>query len=204
MAFLKNSFLTNFFVMGALLSGSVSGAPLSSQMVSEEQSTTWKAFTSTKSGFNIDLPSQPEHIEQSIDIPQTDLSITYNTYLCEPNDSVVYVISVWDYPKEIDMSDPVQNLQDGFAGMLSALPSSEVEFMEMDKTQGFDSLEFLVSSEDIFFRGKLILVHHTLFQVFTVYREGEEMDRNYSRFIKSLKFTNPQLHKESSAEKVKI
>jgi hypothetical protein len=203
MAFIKNSFLTNFVVMGALITGPLSAVSFQTYTVKEETST-WKPFTSTKSGFNIDLPTQPEQIEQTIDIPQTDLSITYNTYLSEPSESVVYVVSVWDYPKEIDMSDPVQNLQDGFAGMLSALPNSQVEFMEMEKTQGFDSLEFMVASDDIFFRGKLILVHHTLFQVFTVYRDGEEMDQNYDRFMQSLKFTHPEVHQEEDVQKVKI
>ena len=97
-------------MIGALISGPLAAAPFQTYSIQEEASS-WKPFTSTKSGFNIDFPAQPESIEQSIDIPQTDLSITYNTYLSEPNDSAVYVVSVWDYPSQIDMSDPVSKLK---------------------------------------------------------------------------------------------
>lgn len=196
MALFKNSIITNILVAGSLLTGPLSAAAPSIAK-KQEAGSNWKQFTSTKSGFNIDLPSSPEHIEQSIEIPQTNLSIEYNTYLSEPNESTVYVVSVWDYPKEIDMSDPKQNLQDGFGGMLSALPNAKVEFMELEKTQGFDSLEFLVRSDDIFFRGKLVLVYHTLYQVFTVYREGVEMEGDYKKFIESLNFTNPEKHENA-------
>src|ERR1700722_9556448 len=78
----------------------------------------WQEFTADESGFSVMLPTKPDHIQQSIDVPNTKLKINYDTYVSEPSDSVVYVVSVWHYPSEIDMSHPEVNLQDGFGGML--------------------------------------------------------------------------------------
>ena len=155
----------------------------------------WATFTSKESGFSVSLPQKPEHVHQKIDVPKTDLSIEYDTFVSEPSDSVVYVISVWHYPAAVDMSKPEVNLQDGFGGMLSALPGSQVQNMQMTDVQGFKALEFLVKNEDIYFQGKLILVHNTLYQVFTVYKASEEMSNSYKRFVDSFKLINPEKNK---------
>ncbi len=158
---------------------------------------TWVNFSSKEGGFSVDFPKNPEHVHQKIDIPKTDLSIEYDTFVSEPSESVVYVVSVWNYPAEIDMSKPEVNLQDGFSGMLSALPGSQVLNMNMGDLQGFKALEFLVKNDEIYFQGKLILVYNTLYQVFTVYKESEKqnMTKNYRRFIDSFKILNPESHK---------
>lgn len=108
---------------------------------------------------------------------------------------MVFVVSVWNYPVQIDMSKPDVNLKDGFGGMLSALPGSEVKNMQMSKIGGFHALEFLVENEDILFQGKLIIVHNTLYQVFTVYKNAEDMTKNYDHFINSFKLLNPEKRK---------
>lgn len=176
---------------------------------SEEGNETWQRFTSEENCFSIDLPQKPEHIHQTITIPQTELQIDYDTYISEPSDKIVYVISVWNYPEEIDMSKPEVNLQDGFGGMLSALPNSEVEEMNMSEIEGgHKSLEFLVKNEDIYFHGKLILVQNTLYQVFSVYKTSEDMKNSYSHFIDSFRLVEEGKCKandeEQEAQKMKI
>ncbi|MCB1181252.1 MAG: hypothetical protein KDK55_04440 [Chlamydiia bacterium] len=155
----------------------------------------WEIYRSEDNSFSVMMPVKPEHVEQSIDVPNTNLSIRYDTYVSEPSESVVYVVSVWHYPSEIDMSKPEINLQDGFSGMLSALPGSEVIKMEMGKVDGFDAIEFLVKNEDIYFQGKLILVHNTLYQVFTVYRDSIDMKKDYDEFMDSFSLLNTDQHK---------
>lgn len=164
----------------------------------------WKKFSSTQNGFTVDLPTIPDHVSQKVDIPQTDLSIKYDTYISEPSESVVYVISVWYYPAEIDMSKPEVNLQDGFGGMLSALPGSQVLKMEIGEIKGdFKALDFLVKHEDVFFQGKLILVYNTLYQVFSVYKENMDVKQNYDRFIDSFNLVNPGQNKPAPKKESK-
>ncbi|MCH9610587.1 MAG: hypothetical protein S4CHLAM81_04290 [Chlamydiales bacterium] len=182
MAFTSNKLLLNIMAVGLFLSSPLLAAD-------------WKGFTAQKNGFQASFPTQPEHVEQKIPIPRTDLAIYYNTFISEPSEDVVYVISVWNYPAEIDMSNPEGNLQDGFGGMLSALPGSQVVSMQMGEQQGFKSLSFLVKNEDIYFQGKLILVYNTLYQVFAVYKAKDTLDTNYSRFIESFELINPELQK---------
>lgn len=156
----------------------------------------WQKFTAKDNGFSVEFPKKPTHVEQKIDIPQTDLSIRYDTYLSEPDDTSVYVVSVWYYPPQVDMSKPDVNLQDGFQGMLSALPGAKVMKSEKGDTDGFKTLEFQVKHENIYFQGKLILVYNTLYQVFTVYKEGaSNMKDNYNRFINSFTLLEPDENK---------
>lgn len=193
MVFFSNKLLLNImacvWILSSPLLGVSNGVATSKQ--NNKNAISWKLFTFAKDGFSIDLPRDPELIEQSIDIPKTDLKITYTTYLSEPSDKAVYVVSVWNYPKELDMSKPEVNLNDGFNGMLSALPGTKILNMNMGDEQGFKSLEFLVQNDDIYFQGKLVLVYNTLYQVFTVYKEQEDMKANYNHFIGSFKLINP-------------
>lgn len=161
-------------------------------VVSDEDS--WKVFNDKETGFMISFPCEPITSKKTIEIPQSNISITYNTYVCETSEDAVYVVSVWEYPKEIDISRPEVNLQEGFAGMLSALPESQVLLMKSSERDGFKSLEFWVKNDDIFFKGELISVNHKLYQVFFVYRDknGEEVIKDYSKFIDSFKIFEKQ------------
>lgn len=194
MSLFPNKLLLNILACGLVLCPPLHGA-VSQKHSTKNQGQEWQTFTSKSSGFSVDLPTKPEHVQQTIDIPKTDLKIEYNTYLSEPSDNVVYVISVWNYPPQIDMSKPEVNLQDGFGGMLSALPGSEVMNMRMTEVQKYPALEFLVKNEDIYFQGKLILVYNTLYQVFTVYKNNVDMSDNYIHFIDSFKLLNPEKRK---------
>lgn len=156
-----------------------------------KEATQWQTYTYQDNHFSIDLPAKPDHVRQKIEIPKSTVKIEYDTYVSEPSDDVVYVISVWNYPSEIDMSHPETNLKDGFQGMLSALQGSKVISSDITDVQGFKALEFLVKNEDVFFQGKLVIVHNTLFQVFSVYREKTDMTKSYDKFINSFKIINP-------------
>ncbi|MCH9609921.1 MAG: hypothetical protein S4CHLAM45_13530 [Chlamydiales bacterium] len=200
---MKNKLLLNIFACGLVLSSPVLAAPWD-KAPSEKMEGGWKSYTSSKSNFSVQFPTTPEEIDQTIEVPKTDLKISYNTFISEPNENSVYVVSVWVYPPEIDMSKPEVNLQDGFGGMLSALPGSEVLSMNMIEVQGHKALEFLVKNEDIFFQGKLILVNNTLYQVFTVYKSGvENGEDDYVKFIDSFKLLD-DTKKTKKMKKLKV
>jgi hypothetical protein len=197
MSLFPNQFLLNIFACGLMLSCPLHlvNAAAETQKKETQPQLKWQTYTYQGSGFAVDFPQKPEQLQQTIDVPKSDLKIQYETYLSEPSDVMVFVVSVWNYPAEIDMSKPEVNLQDGFKGMLSALPGSEVLNMKMSTQEGFKDLEFLVKNEDIFFQGKLILVYNTLYQVFTVYKGSEEMTENYNHFVDSFKLIKPEQHK---------
>lgn len=210
MSFFPHKFLLNIFACGLILScpltiataangsngKSSNGKTATKEPVQKTESKlNWQNYSFPESGFSVDFPKKPERVQQTIDVPKSELKIKYETFLSEPTDSIVFVVSVWNYPSQVDMSKPEGNLQDGFGGMLSALPGSEVLNMKMATISGFKSLEFLVKNEDIYFQGKLIIVHNTLFQVFAVYKNTEDMTNNYLHFINSFKLIEPEKRK---------
>ncbi len=204
MSLFSNKFLLNILACGLILSSAVQAATATDTREKADAATQkkveWKTYSYPESGFSIDLPKKPEQVKQSIDVPKSNLKINYETYLSEPSDNVVYVVSVWNYPAQVDMSKPEVNLQDGFKGMVQALTGSEVQDMKINDFQGYKSLEFLVKNQDIYFQGRLILVHNTLYQVFTVYKKGEDMSKDYPRFINSFKLINPEKRKPNGTE----
>ncbi|AHH22838.1 hypothetical protein C6H88_02325 [Chlamydia muridarum str. Nigg] len=165
----------------------------------------WKRYDYTQEGgFSVQFPEFPEHSGQIVEIPQSDLAIRYDTYVAEtPNDSTVYVVSVWEYPEKVDISKPELNLQEGFSGMLYALPESQVLYLKATEVQGHKALEFWVACEDVYFRGMLVSVNHTLYQVFMVYkgRSPEVLDKEYNIFIQSFKVTKVRNSKKMDIRK---
>jgi len=200
MKLLKKAIFINVLSAGLFIASPLSAADTPTDTPKDMK---WETFTSKENGFSVDVPTQPEHIHQEITIPQTDLKIAYDTYISEPSEHIVYVISVWNYPHEIDMSQPDVNLQDGFGGMLSALPDSEVVDMQMTKKDGFNVLTFKVKNDDVIFEGKLMLVHNTLYQVFAVYKSSEDVKQDFSRFIDSFKLVSPEKRKIPASETYK-
>lgn len=186
-------------LLGALAFNQANAA--SSLLVKHSDEKDWKEFSSLENGFSVMLPKLPEHIHQKIDIPKSSLMLEYDTYVSEPSENIVFVISVWNYPSEIDMSHPEVNLQDGFGGMLAALPNSQVQNMKLVDFQGFKALEFQVKSEELYFHGKLILVYNTLYQVFAVYKSSEKDNGSISRFLDSFKILNPEKRKVEMPKK---
>lgn len=168
----------------------------------------WKRYDYTQSnGFSIKLPGEPDHTGQIVEIPQSDITIHYNTYVTETsNDNTVYVVSVWEYPEKVDISRPELNLQEGFAGMLQALPECQVLFMQATQVQGHKALEFWVSCEDVYFRGILVSVNHTLYQVFMVYKNKnpKALDKEYEMFSKSFTVTKVKESKTLTSIRKKI
>ena len=163
----------------------------------------WKRYDYTQEcGFSVQFPELPEHSGQVIEVPQSDLSIRYDTYVAETfSDNTVYVVSVWEYPEKVDISKPELNLQEGFAGMLYALPESQVLYLKETSMQGHKALEFWIACDNVYFRGMLVSVNHTLYQVFMVYkgRSPEILDKEYNTFVQSFKVT-----KVRSAKKMDI
>jgi hypothetical protein len=165
----------------------------------QTQTTRWQRFAARENSFAVDFPSTPEQMHQTIEIPKTEMKISYDTYMSEPNESIVFVVSVWHYPAQLDMSRPEINLKDGFKGMLSALSGSKVIHSQMSDFQGFKALDFLVQNEEIYFQGKLLLVYNTLYQVFAVYKEGAP-EENVERFLNSFQLLEPERQKIESKE----
>lgn len=165
----------------------------------------WKYYDYTSTcGFSAHFPEAPEHSGQVIEIPQSELMIRYDTYVSETlSDNTVYVVSVWEYPDKIDISRPELNLQEGFSGMLNALPESQVLLMKATEVQEHKALEFWIVCEDIYFRGLLISVNHTLYQIFMVYKneDPKALDSEYDMFTKSFKITKVREAKSQHLKK---
>ncbi|WP_100934876.1 hypothetical protein [Candidatus Chlamydia corallus] len=158
-----------------------------------KESLLWKRYDYTSScGFSVEFPGDPDHSGQIVEVPQSEITIRYDTYVTETlSDNTVYVVSVWEYPEKVDISRPELNLQEGFSGMMQALPESQVLFMQATQIQGHRALEFWIVCEDIYFRGMLISVNHTLYQVFMVYKNKnpQALDKEYEAFSQSFKIT---------------
>lgn len=161
----------------------------------------WQTYDYPELNFAIDLPKKPETMHQDIEVPQTNLTIVSDTFMVEVGDEMVYLVSVWKYPSEIDLSNSEVNLRDGFKGMLSALPNAEVVRSKVFEKDGNKVLDFHVKSDTIHFQGFLMLVDHVLYQVFTVYKEGLEVTKDIEKFIDSFHLLKSE--KKSEEKKVK-
>lgn len=211
MSFLLKSIILLLPLLTMGLFGATSEVRVAGSEV-EKNTKDWKNYEYADLHFAVELPNKPEKMHQDIAIPQTELKIISDTFMVEAGEEMVYLVSVWQYPKEIDLSDPESSLKDGFKGMLSALPSSEVLHSRVFEKEGNKCLEFKVKSETVHFEGFLMLVDHVLYQVFTVYKEGLNASKDISRFLESFHLingekkepANKESNKESGVKTLKI
>lgn len=169
-------------------------------IASKDQKGSWETYDYPDLNFKIELPKKPEKLHQEIEIPQTNLKIISDTFMVEVGEEMVYLVSVWQYPNEVDLSNPELNLKDGFKGMLSALPNAEVLKSEVFEKDNHKALLFKVKSETIHFQGFLVLVDHVLYQVFAVYKDGTDTTKEIDRFLESFHLIKTET-KEASERK---
>jgi hypothetical protein len=103
-------FLIGFAIVGAIL-GHNNIAPSNPTALTTD--TSWRPYTSTAYGFNVEFPGNPTASNNSLDVQ--GVSVPYTNYERD-NDSSYWVTEVFDYPSQFDMSDVNARLEGALNG----------------------------------------------------------------------------------------
>ncbi len=155
------------------------------------QASTWITFTSATSHFTVQFPSQPQYSSGSSPVPNTSLSVNYETYASkEPNGSE-YGVTTATYPiSTVGVITDPNKLLDGFVGaFVDGMKNLKLTSSTPTYYGSNNALDFKTNDpiDNISFYGRAILVGQTIYVLMEGF--GNENSANYSKFINSFEVT---------------
>lgn len=144
----------------------------------------WQPFTDSWGRFNVELPGYPTTEMDSTPVTGTDVSVWYDMYSSE-DENAYYSVTVSEYPIEVDLGEPEDNLSTGLDGLLASTGAS-LMISSFEEVQGNTALSFTASTPDgIYLQGKSIVQGQVLYQLMVAYEDGDASAEGRDRFFNS-------------------
>ena len=153
--------------------------------IADDSLATWREFTSTVGGFRVDFPAYPQHANEIVPVPNTDMYLEYNIYVAEPDKDSSFMLSLITYPKEMTVNRPENILQTVMNEMLLANPTNQLRQVSLGDYQGHPQLEFQIQNQDIHMWNRAIMVGHTLYLITVTATHKGDTEKSYARFNRS-------------------
>ncbi|MFH0864456.1 MAG: zinc ribbon domain-containing protein [Candidatus Gottesmanbacteria bacterium] len=150
-----------------------------SGVVTNTISVNWITFSPERGGFTALLPSSPESSSDSQQIPDSDTTVTIDSYSVDNE----FFINVFHYTGSVDFSNPEINLQNVLDGMLTSFTDSVLLSSQATTKGNNQALEFKMKVDTEILQGVLITKNQTIYQVFTDYFEGQDDPTAHAKFI---------------------
>ena len=137
-------------------------------------------------GAQITFPAQPEESSQVLLIAGTDTILRLHT--AEGSEGATYNMGEIEYPPQVNLSDPAQNLLASVSGAAGNVNGRIVD-RDVTEYQGAPAVDFTVEAEDVRLRARHVLDGRRLLAQNVAYKgaEPEEADA----FFDSLQLDPP-------------
>lgn len=146
---------------------------------------TWKEFVSPVGHFGAEFPTYPKHETQNLKVPNSQLTLKYDTYSSELSDGTAFIIGTTTYSSEIDTSNPEVNLEGALNGVLASNDANKLVSSNLTYFGSHKAIDFLILNGTIYMKGKIILVGQTLYELLVAYENKNYNENDFNRFVNS-------------------
>ena len=155
--------------------------------VHEKLSSDWVEFVSPTGGFRATFPRYPVQANSTGTIPGSNLSFGMTSYTSVLADGSSFLVQRYDYPDEVDMSNPLARLDGAINGMLAATSGSSLLSSSRTAVDGHPGVDVVIVAKGITMNARCILIGQTMFTILAA-PTGTEYTRNsYARFLESFR-----------------
>ncbi len=145
----------------------------------------WRKFIPRSHLFKILLPHSPQYAKDFLSIPNSDKKRRYDMYASEKIDGTLFLVSVINYPSEIDLNFTADVLRDNIQEFMHNRPGNQLVKLVKGIEEGAKSYDFRFEKQDFRVEGKAILDDHTVYML-TYIAHIDNFDSNeYDYFIHS-------------------
>ena len=151
-------------------------------------SESWKEFYSPVGRFTASFPTYPEHEKNELEIEGAGVTVAYDSYSSVTPDGTAYIISISEYPAEIDTATPEVNLEGALNGMIQSREGNELVSSGMTTFGEYTAMEYHIQNplDGVTLKGQSIMRGQTLYQMVVAYETNAYDDDAYQRFLDSL------------------
>lgn len=152
-----------------------------------EESRPWKAISAKKGECQIEFPSPPQWMEQSIPVAEGGQKLHYDLYLAPFEDRGVFLLMIATYPMPLSKGHEIVGLEGLVKGIVGHSPDNALLFAHVVDFSGLPAVNFLVQNTRSYFRGQAVMVGNQLFLVAMEGKQGTLHEATFARFLQSFR-----------------
>ena len=157
----------------------------SSNSSNNEICSDWKKVRSQEGKCSASFPKTPDHLRQKLPMKDGDKELKYNVYVADFERKAVYMVLIAEYPGVVNEEYAVKNLEHFLNTLLSQNPKNRLLHANLTKVQGFPGMDFFISTEQIYFKGRAIQANNTLYLLAMECEIPNYQDAHFNHFISS-------------------
>ncbi len=150
-----------------------------------DEGPTWKPIFAKNGECQIEFPSQPQMIQQSLPIADGAYRLNYDIYVAPHGEKGVFLLLIATYPMPLSQGHEVAGLEGLLKGIVDHHPENQLVFADLIKLMGYPALNFLVQNGTSYFRGQALMVGNKLFLIAMEGQKNALDEKTFSRFLKS-------------------
>lgn len=178
-------------LMGAPLMGEAesSSVQLTAAAANNKKSfQSWKRLQSTTGKCRISFPDNPEHMQQTMMMPEDNMELKYDVYVAGLDQKAVYMVLIAEYPAMVNPSYAQLSLESFLNGILTQNPHNRLIFADLINVDGHKGLDFFIRTKDVYFKGRAIMANNQLYLLAMECEVQNYQEEDFNYFIGSFEF----------------
>jgi len=154
-------------------------------LCSAAEHNSWKQFPAMAGKCEIAFPQTPEHVRQTMSMPEDDYDMHYDVYVCPKGNEAVYMVLVAEYPEFVNEEYAEMSLESFLNGILTQHPNNQLIFADMVDFQGHKALDFFIKTKGVYFKGRAIMSKNHLYLLAMECEQNNYKESDFNFFIGS-------------------
>jgi len=156
--------------------------------VSRQSFNSWKQMQSDSGKCRISFPQVPEHLQQSMMLPEDNSEMKYDVFISGLDQQAVYMVLIAEYPTNMNEQYAEMSLQAFMNGILNQNPHNRLIFADLVTVDGYKALDFFIRTHDVYFKARAFIAHNQLYLLAMECEAENYIDEDFNYFIKSFQF----------------
>lgn len=152
----------------------------------------WKEFHSSTGNCSMIFPADPEHISETMVMPDEGFELNYDAYISATDQQTVFMLLVAQYPEFVDETYAQMSLEGFLNGILTHNPSNQLLFADLLLVNGHEALDFFIRTGNVYFKGRAVMVKNSLYLMAMECEIPHYDEVRYNQFVDSFKLHEKQ------------
>jgi hypothetical protein len=145
----------------------------------------WQDFTDPSGKFKAQLPSTPQFIKGSAEIPTSDRKRRYEIYASQELNGNLFMINVMTYPSDFDTSDIKETLRGIVDETVQSNPNNRLVNNQESLYQDRPALDFDIDNQQIKSQGRAFMIGKTVYILVYSAHQKNFVPAEYQKFVDS-------------------
>ncbi|MDN3508035.1 MAG: hypothetical protein P0S94_03855 [Simkaniaceae bacterium] len=173
------------------ITGAIASLLILCSATQDTRYTSWKRCISGPGKCEIAFPQTPEHVRQTMPVPEEDYNMSYDVYVAShESNKGVFMVLIAQYPEFVNEDYAELSLESFLNGILTQHPNNQLVFADMIEVQGHTGMDFFIKTQGVYFKGRAVMAGSNLYLLANECEQSAYHDGDFNYFINSFNLKN--------------